>query len=57
MNMYKGHMDEAKGGRIKGGKQRWVGWGERVGEKWRQLYLNNNLKNNKLKIKIELSLK
>ena len=42
--MYKGHMDKAKGGRIKGGKQVWVGWGEVVGKKWRQRYLNNNLK-------------
>ena len=38
-NMYKGHMDQAKEGKIEGG--RW-GW---VAEKWRQLYLNDNKKN------------
>ena len=37
-------MDKAKGGRIKGGRQGWVGHGEGVGGKWRQLYLNNNRK-------------
>ena len=36
-NMYKGHMNKAKGVRIQGGKQGWVGG------KWRPLYLNNNL--------------
>ena len=39
--MYKGHMDEAKGGRIEGGKWGCLRWGVVVGEKWRQLYLNN----------------
>ena len=24
-NMYKGHMDKAKGGRFEGGRRRWVG--------------------------------
>ena len=32
-NMYKGHMDKTKGGRIKGGKWGWLGCGEVVGEK------------------------
>ena len=27
-NMYKGHMDKTKGGKIEGRKQGWVGWGE-----------------------------
>ena len=27
-NNYKGHMDKTKGGRIKGGKWGWLGWGE-----------------------------
>ena len=26
-NIYKGHMDKTKGGRIKGGKWRGLGWG------------------------------
>ena len=26
-NMYKGHMDKVKGGRLEGGRQGWVGWG------------------------------
>ena len=26
-NMYKGHRDKAKGGRIKGGRWGWLGWG------------------------------
>ena len=43
-NMYKGHMDKAKGGRIEGGRQGWVGWGWVVRGKWRQLQLNNNKK-------------
>ena len=30
-NMYKGHMDKAKGGRIEGGRWGWLG-GERRGE-------------------------
>ena len=35
-NMYKGHMDKAKGGRFEGGA------GGRGRGKWRQVYLNNN---------------
>ena len=31
-----------KGGRIKGGRWGWLGWGGMVGGKWRQLCLNNN---------------
>ena len=31
-NMYKGHMDKAKGGRFKGKRQGWVGWGTVVGK-------------------------
>ena len=31
-----------KGGRIQDGRQECVRWGEVVGRKWRQLYLNNN---------------
>ena len=41
-NMYKGHMDKIKGGRIQGGKWGWLGWEGVVGGKWRQVYLNNN---------------
>ena len=26
-NMYEGHIDKAKGGRIEGGRWRWLGWG------------------------------
>ena len=37
-NMYKGHMDKAKGG----SRCVWLGWVEVVGAKWRQLYLNDN---------------
>ena len=37
-----------KGGRIEGGRWGWVGWEGVVGRKWRQLYLNNNKKVNKL---------
>ena len=33
-----------KGGRIKDGEWGWLEEGESVGEKWRQLYLNNNKK-------------
>ena len=39
-------MDKAKGDRIEGERQGWVGWGRLVGGKWRQLYLNNNKKKN-----------
>ena len=42
-NMYKGHMDKAKGGRIKNEKWGWLGWWI-VGGKWRQVYLNNSKK-------------
>ena len=31
-----------KGSRIEGGRQGWLVLGGVVGEKWRQLYLNNN---------------
>ena len=30
-NMYKGHMDKAKGGRIEGGRWGWGGLGEGTG--------------------------
>ena len=33
-----------KGSRIEGGRQGWLVLGGVVGEKWRQLYLNNNEK-------------
>ena len=42
-------MDKAQGGRLNGGRWGWVGQEEVVGWKWRQLYLNNNLKKGKLK--------
>ena len=38
-NMYKGHMDKTKGGKIMGRKWVWWGLGEMVGGKWTQLYL------------------
>ena len=41
-NMYKGHMDKTKGGRIKGGKWGWLGGS--AGGIWRQPHLNNNKK-------------
>ena len=41
-NMYKGHMDKTKEGRIKGEKWGWLGSRVVVGRKWRQLYLSNN---------------
>ena len=44
-NMYKGHIDKAKGRRIEGGRQGCVGQGRLVGGKWRPLYLDNNKKN------------
>ena len=50
-NMYKGHMDKAKAGRIEGGRWGWLGWGGWWGGKWRQLYLNNNKKSKINKIK------
>ena len=48
----KGHQEtcikypwtKPKGGRIEGGRCRWVGSGRVVGEEWRQLYSNNNKK-------------
>ena len=46
-NMYKGHMDKAKGGWDRGWDVERDGEGVLVGGKWRQLYLNNNNKNNK----------
>ena len=33
-----------KRGKIKGGRWAWLGWREVVGGKWRQLYLNSNIK-------------
>ena len=45
-NMYKGHVDKVKGGKIKGGGGKAVmGWSG--GGKWRQLYLNTNKKRKK----------
>ena len=41
-NMYKRHMDKAKGVRFEGGRWGWVGWGNLVPGKGRQLSLNNN---------------
>ena len=35
------------GGMIKSGRWGWLGWRGVVGGKWRQLYLNNNLKKKK----------
>ena len=32
-NMFKGHMDKAKGGRFEGGRQGWVGQGQHGGVK------------------------
>ena len=43
-NIYKGHMDKAKGQWDKGWKVGMAGVGGVVGRKWRQLYLNNNKK-------------
>ena len=43
-NMYEGHMDKTKGGRIEGGRWGWLGLRGLVGVKWRQLYLKNNKK-------------
>ena len=53
-NSYKGHMDITNVGVVwwsRGGKWGWLGWGVVVGEKCRQLYLNNNKKSH-CKIKI-----
>ena len=41
-NMYKGHMDKAKGWKDQGWEVGCVGQRRVVGRKWRQLYLNNN---------------
>ena len=44
-NNYKGHRDKTKGGWGGGdreGRWGWLGWEGVVGEKCRQLYLNNN---------------
>ena len=38
-----------KRGRIEGGRWGWLGWGQVVGGKQRQLYLNNNKKRKKRK--------
>ena len=48
-NMYKGHMDKAKGGQDQGWKVGMGGVGEEWwgGGKWRQLYLNNFFKKRK----------
>ena len=48
-NMYKGHMDKAKGEKDGRWEVGWVGQGKVVTGKWRQLYLNNNDNNNKRK--------
>ena len=42
-NLYKGHMDKTKGKRDQGWEVKMAGVGGSWG-KWRQLYLNNNLK-------------
>ena len=44
-------MDKAKRGCIESGGWEWVGWGKVVAGKWRQLYLNNNFKKLKIKLK------
>ena len=36
-NIYKGHMDKTKGGGSKGRRWVWLGWGQVVGGKRRQL--------------------
>ena len=49
----KGHQEtcikdtwtKLKGGKIECGRWGWLGWMGVVGGKWRQLFLNNNLKN------------
>ena len=43
-NMYKGHVDKLKEGRIEGRRWDCLVCGGVVGRKWRQLYLNNNKK-------------
>ena len=46
-----------KGGRIKGGKWGWLGWGGMVAGKQRPLNLNNNKKCEKNKSKSQLYVK
>ena len=43
-NIYKVHMDKAKGGRFEDGRQGWLWLGRVVSRKCRQLYLNSNKK-------------
>ena len=49
-NTYKRHMDKTKGGLDQGREGGWMGLGEMVEGKWRQLYLNNNKKYLKKKV-------
>ena len=44
MNMYKGHMDKTKRGRIKGGKWGWPGWGRIGGGKMETTVLEQQFK-------------
>ena len=39
-DMYKGHMDKAKGGMFEGGRRGWGAGGDVAGRKWSQVYLN-----------------
>ena len=48
-NMYKGQMDKAKGGQDRGQEVGMAGVGGNGGGKWRQLCLNNNKKNKKIR--------
>ena len=41
---YKGHMEKPRGAEISRGMWGWLAWGQVVGRKCRQLYLNNNKK-------------
>ena len=50
-NMYKGHMDKTKEGWDQGWEVEMTGEGGVVRGKWRQLYLNNNKKEEKGKNK------
>ena len=45
------HGQSQSGGRIEGGRWGWLVWGDVVGEKWRQLYLNSNKKKERKKTK------
>ena len=47
-NMYKGPMDKVKAGKDRGWEVRMAGVEGNGGGKWRQLYLNNNKKCEKL---------